>query len=373
MFSEQYQRFFPKTRLQDMAALEWTTTEGGMYKAAGILGGITGSGGDLIIIDDPFKDYADAHSPTMRANVWEWFWSTAYTRLSTGGAIVIIMTRWHVDDLVGRLLDPVRQQEIKDAGIHEDESWRVINLPALADPAIVHPDHLGRQEGEPLSPERIPLQALRAKRQVMGGYLWGAMFQGRPVRKGGNYCNPDNFHVINADQVPEGLLWMRYWDLATTEKQMASFTAGVAGALGPPPGQPEAEWDCLYLKDMITGQWEWPRARTRIVSTAEIEGILVGVEAVAGFKTAYQNLREELPPDVASQDFGAHKDKLTRALPWFALSEKPHQKVYLVNGDWVVGFKAQVEAFPAADFDDQVDAVSGVYNMLKNGRVVLVA
>lgn len=378
-----YQHAFPGTRLnpKDAGADEWSTTKGGIYKAVGIGGSLTGHGAQLLIVDDPFANFEEAHSPTTRESVWQWFWSTAYTRLSSDGAMIIIMTRWHQDDLVGRLQDPKRIQELKDAGIEDNEEWRLVNLPALAHDN----DPMGRATGDALFPEKFPVNRLKAIRQVLGSYLWSAMYDGNPIPRGGNYVDASHFIVAGRDQVPAGLRWFRFWDLATSSKTMADFTAGVKGAFGPAPGAPDNwqenkdRWpsDYFYLADMIYGQWEWPRAREKIKSTAELERIFVGVEVVAGFKTGYANLREVMPADIALQDFGADRDKLTRALPWIALAEAQQGEkfghVVLVAGDWITAFKSQVEAFPAGAFDDMVDAVSGVYNMLKSGREIFVA
>lgn len=365
-----YQAVFPNTSLDplDKGAEEWSTTAGGIYKGVGIEGSLTGHGADLLIIDDPFKDHLEAHSKTTREAVWNWFLSVAYTRLSPTGAIVIIMTRWHTDDLVGRLMDPKRAAEIKEAGLQDEEKWEVVNFPAMA--KHDH-DELGRKEGEALYPEAYPTNRLKAIRQVLGSYLWAALYEGVPIPLGGNYINGGNFVIVNPDQVPVGLQWMRYWDLATDEKASADFTAGVAGALGPTPGVKDGPRDCLWLKMMIFGQWLWPKARTRIVEVATQERILVGVEAVSGFKTAYQNLREVLPNDIASQDYGVDRDKLTRALPWIAMTEV--KKVILVAGDWNMPFKVQCESFPGGSNDDMVDCVSGVHKMLTSGRKVFVA
>lgn len=374
--SSLYRTMFPDTAInpRDAGADEWATTKGGLYKATGIGGSLTGHGAELLIVDDPFKDFEEAHSPTMRENVWQWFLSTAYTRLSPKGAIVIIMTRWHQDDLVGRLLDTKRQQELRDAGV-EDEAWDVLNLPALAHDS----DPLGRAPGEALFPEMFPASRLSAIRITLGSYLWAALYDGNPIPKGGNYLNGEHFLIRNRDEIPKGMRWMRFWDLATSSKSVADYTAGVQGALGPAPGAPDnwqddrAKWplDYFYLRDMVFGQWEWPRAREKIKTTAELERVLVGVEAVSGFKTGYANLREVMSADVAMQDFGADKDKLTRALPWIAMTEA--RKTVLVAGDWIPSFKQQVEAFPTGANDDMVDAVSGVWNMLKSGRKILVS
>jgi hypothetical protein len=105
---------------------EWETREGGGVRAVGVGAGITGFGADLVIIDDPVKGHAQAESATSRENVWEWFNSDIYTRLEPNGAIILIQTRWHEDDLAGRLLREMREDD-------DAEQWEVIDLPALAE------------------------------------------------------------------------------------------------------------------------------------------------------------------------------------------------------------------------------------------------
>ena len=117
----------------------------GVYKSAGVGAGITGMGGDILIIDDVFKDRQEANSPTIRDKVYNWYTSTLYTRLAPGGGILIILTRWHVDDICGRLLK-------KDK---DDKRWEVIDYPAIA----IH-DEPHRKKGEALHPERYPLKEL---------------------------------------------------------------------------------------------------------------------------------------------------------------------------------------------------------------------
>lgn len=110
-------------------------------------GGITGMGGHIVIVDDPFKDRASADSPTIRQNVWDWYTSTLYTRLAPGGGILVINTRWHMADLSGRLLEA--------AARGEGDHWRVVNFPAIATEDEPH-----RKAGEALHPERYPLEQL---------------------------------------------------------------------------------------------------------------------------------------------------------------------------------------------------------------------
>jgi predicted phage terminase large subunit-like protein len=149
------------------AADDWSTTAGGGMSTAGVGGPMTGRGAHLLIIDDPVKNAEEALSATTRENHWDWWQSTASTRLEPGGVVIGIMTRWHEDDIFGRLL--------KGGG-----QIRRLTLPALAEPG----DVLGRQPGEALWPERYPVQRLEQMRRERSEYWWRAMFQQRPGKWG---------------------------------------------------------------------------------------------------------------------------------------------------------------------------------------------
>jgi predicted phage terminase large subunit-like protein len=137
---------------------------GGMV-AAGVGGPITGRGADLLIVDDPVKNAEQAVSETYRERAWEWWTSTAFTRLEPDAVAVIVQTRWHEDDLAGRIL---REQA--------DENWRVVSLPALAELG----DPLGRVPGEALWPERFPLARLKKIRAAMPAHWWESLYQQTP-------------------------------------------------------------------------------------------------------------------------------------------------------------------------------------------------
>lgn len=335
---------------------EWYLDNGiGGVKAVGVGGGITGFPADLILCDDLFSGWQDAHSPVIRQRVWEWFMADLMTRKSEGAPVIIIMTRWHPDDIVGRLLDPKWQEEMRMTG--GDAHWEVLNLRGLARAD----DPLGREPGTALFPEMKSADFVRSQMAVLGPYLASALYDGDPVAKGGNYIDPDDFQIISRDEVPAGLRWVRGWDLGATEakevlKNDPDYTFGIAGAHGP-GGE-------LYLRDGVFGQWAWPKARSHIVATARCEyGVEVGVEAVAGFKTAFANLKEVMPPNVMLTEVGVDADKVTRALPWAALAA--NKKVFVVAGEWVQEFKRQAQAFPGGTHDDGVDAVSVVHEMLR--------
>ena len=145
------------------AADHWETEEGGGMVTAGTGGPITGRGADLLIVDDPVKNAEEASSPTYRDRTWEWWQTTARSRLEPGGSIVIIMTRWHVDDLVGRLL------------AEASDNWDYIRLPALD------------SDGHALWPTRYDEQALLDTRRSVGEAAWQSMYMQQPSSVGGRY------------------------------------------------------------------------------------------------------------------------------------------------------------------------------------------
>ena len=159
-------RLSTDTRARD----RWLTASGGVYRAAGVGAGITGFGAHLIVIDDPVKSREEAESPGMREKVWDWYQNDLYTRRMKGGAIVIIQTRWHEDDLSGRLL-----VEMERGG----DQWHHLHLPAIND------------EGEALWPDEYPVEDLERTRLVVGPRAWQALYQGDPTPEDGNYFEAD--------------------------------------------------------------------------------------------------------------------------------------------------------------------------------------
>lgn len=180
--------FGVSVREDSAAANRWDIAgrSGGMV-TAGVGGPITGRGADLLLIDDPVKNAEEARSPTQRNKAWDWYLSTAYTRLEPGGAVVLIMTRWHADDLAGRVLKHARD----DGG----EPWRVRKLPAIAE----DDDQLGRAPGEALWPERWPLDQLEAIRRTQSAYWWGTLYQQNEIPEGGAEWPEDFFRGIFFD------------------------------------------------------------------------------------------------------------------------------------------------------------------------------
>lgn len=195
----QYKHVFPSFGLRKGGASKSRiqTTSGGMSVFVGRGGSITGRGGDFVILDDPIKDSMEANSPTLREQLWQWFTQVLMTRLMTASAsIVIVQTRWHEDDLIGRLTDPANPHYSPE----EAAKWKIINLPALAEDE----DPLGRKRGELLWPERFDMEFMEAQRRL-DPRGFSALYQGRPTAEDGDLFRRENIKYFNRKDLPEDM------------------------------------------------------------------------------------------------------------------------------------------------------------------------
>ena len=167
----EFGQVFPSVSLapDSQAANRMNTNHGGAYVAAGVGTAVTGRGAHIALIDDPFKDREEADSERRRELVWDWYRSTLYTRLMPGGAIVLIQTRWHEDDLAGRILE------------QEGDQWEVLELPAIND------------AGEALWPDWYPVEALNRIKATVGPREWSALYQQRPQPDEGTFFKREWF------------------------------------------------------------------------------------------------------------------------------------------------------------------------------------
>lgn len=165
---DSYHNIF-KTRLRadEQARGKWRTLEGGTYISTGVGGPITGRGADVLIIDDATKNREEADSEVIREKIWNWYISTAYTRLEKNGSVIVIATRWHLDDLIGRLLRA--EQEGGD-------EWVLVSFPAIATEDEEH-----RKKGEALWLTKYPVEALEGIKRNIGPYDWESLYQQSPV------------------------------------------------------------------------------------------------------------------------------------------------------------------------------------------------
>jgi predicted phage terminase large subunit-like protein len=318
---------------------------GGMV-TAGVGGPITGRGAHLLVIDDPLKNAEQASSPTIRDKQWDWWLSTARTRLEPGGVVIVVMTRWHEGDLGGKLL-----QAAREGGDPVTE----IRLPALAE----QNDRLGRKLGEALWPQRFSRTYLENTRESQGPYWFTSMYQGRPTPDEGGIFDRKDFRYfeIEGEEVvlrrPDGerKRWGVDWckkfqvvDLAASEAETADYT--VMSEIWVTP-----ENDML-INSVV-------RERVAVPDQPAFfkqhhAGCPVKFEVI-GYQTGIVQtmLREGFPAESVHPD----KDKVTRAGSAGALYRGG--KVYHRAGaSWLHDFEAELLAFPAGEHDDQVDTIA---------------
>ena len=325
----------------DKAAHRFRTDAGGEYFATGLGGGITGRRADLVLIDDPIKSHAEADSAAQRDAVWDWYRSELITRLKPRGRIVLIMTRWHVDDLGGRLL----------AG---DDGWTVLRLPALAEDG----DPLGRQPGEALWPAWESREALLRKQAAVGPRVWQALYQQAPVTHVGAIFRVGRIDMVDA--APAGLTTVRAWDLAATaagEGRDPDWTVGLK--LG------RDGMGRLFVLDVLRLRGGPHDVAQAIVATAHRDGraVPVGLPQDPGQagKQQISWLTGLLAGHrvVASPETGS---KLLRAGPVAAQAEAGN--LALLRAGWNEILLEELRDFPQGRKDDQVDALARAFALL---------
>jgi predicted phage terminase large subunit-like protein len=322
------------------AAHRFRTSAGGEYFATGIHGPVTGRRADLVLIDDPIKSRAEADSALARDHLWEWYRNELLTRLKPGGRIVLVMTRWHVDDLGGRLL----------AG---DDPWQVLRLPARAEAN----DPLGRKPGAPLWPEWEGTDALDRKRIAVGGRVWNALYQQAPQADEGHLFQVGRIAI--ADAVPPDARMVRAWDLAASEGGSGDPDWTVGLKLAALPDGHMAVVDVLRLR---AGPLD---VAETILRTAQRDGagVPVGLPQDPGQagkqQVAWLTQRLAGFRVVASPETGA---KQSRALPVAALAEAG--RLHLLRAAWNQTLLNELAEFPHGRKDDQVDALARAHTML---------
>lgn len=332
------------------AASRWDIAghEGGMV-TAGVRGPITGKGANVAIIDDPVKNDQEAMSPIYREGAWDWYRATFSTRLQDEGAIVLVMTRWHVDDLAERLL---KKQE--EGG----EKWETVNLPALAE----SDDPLGRGPGEPLCPELFTRGTLEAIKDRLGSFWWSALYQQSPINREGGMFQRGWFEIV--EQAPSRMRRVRYWDLAATEPKKGSDPDWTVGALV------GAKDGIYYICDMRRTRSTPKAVEDLIKQTAELDGRDIDIwmeqePGSSGVNTIDHYARRVLK-GFSFRGRRATGPKALRANPVSAAAEAGNVK--LVRGAWNADFLDEVEVFPNGAHDDQADAVSGGFEALTKPR-----
>jgi predicted phage terminase large subunit-like protein len=345
-----YKNVFEKSRLdKDSQSVEsWQTTQGGGYVAAGVGGGITGKGAHVMVIDDPVKNREDAESENNREATWDWYTSTAYTRLSPGGGILVILTRWHDDDLAGKLL---RQAE------EGADQWEVIKYPALAEE-----DEKFRKVGESLHPERYNVDALEQIRKAIGPRDWSALYQQNPVSDEGDYFSRDMIRYFEYDEIDNSQLnYYCAWDLAIGQRDRNDYSVGIVVGVD--------EYDNLFVVDVVRGKYDGFELVEQILDLYEtwrpgIVGIERGHIEMALGPFLQKRTRERGLNEAYFKDLKVGKrDKEARAR---AIQGRMQQGMVYFPKDavWTGPMVAELLRFPNGTHDDQVDALAWIGLMM---------
>ncbi|MCX6156201.1 MAG: phage terminase large subunit [Candidatus Kapabacteria bacterium] len=333
--------------------------DGGM-DSVGVGGAITGKGADLLIIDDPVKNYKEANSQTHRDNIWEWFISTAYTRIEPDGAIIIVMTRWHDDDLCGRLLNK-SYEDIKD-------KWEFLCLPAIAE----LDDPLERNAGDALWKRRFNLKKLLSIKNQLGNYWFSALYQQRPSPMGGGifkrsffkYYSDDNefYYLYHLNLTKIDSIKFRKsecsiyasMDLAVTQNQTSDYTVIILFAV--------TKMRDVLILDIIRDRFQGADHLNLLKRVYErFKPSIIGIESTQYQVTLVQSaLREGLPVKKLKPD----ADKVTRALAMQARVEAG--TVYFKSeAAWLNEFEQELLMFPNVKHDDQTDAFSYIAKLIE--------
>ncbi|MFH1052708.1 MAG: phage terminase large subunit [bacterium] len=345
---------------------------GGMdFVGAG--GAITGKGADLLIIDDPIKNSAEAASLNMREVLWDWFNSTAMTRLESDGVVVVVMTRWHEDDLCGRIIanntiitpDDYFKKNISLL----DDSWILAKLPAIA----TEGDCIGRSPGEALWSSRFPIKNLKNAEKRMGSYLFSALYQQSPSPASGNiyqrkhfryFTENDEFYFLEAmgqDYDTKKTIAKQYCstfivvDLAVTLKQSSDFTVLLVFKTTP-------QNDILVV-DIERQKCEGANHKNIIKRMNDKwTPLMIGIESNQYQTALIQELQKE---GFSIKSLRADKEKKIRALPMQARLEAG-TVFFPLKASWLHDFEEELLMFPNATHDDQVDAFAYISYMVSD-------
>ena len=327
----------------------WVFEDGGMF-TAGVGGPFIGKGFDLLIVDDPFKNAKEASSRSMRDTIWEWFVSGPITRLEPGGVIIVIQSRWHEDDLIGRIK---AKQAAGETGIN----WRVLTLPAIAG----EDDPIGRAPGEALFPERYPTEKLLAIKKTIGEYWFSALYQQRPQPAEGGLFKRQSFRYFGTDgeivtlHREHGTV-DRYalrdcWTFQTVDPTASAKTSADYFVVMTFKVTPKND---LLVWDVYRDQAEGADQKGIIQRLYAHHGnpSLVGIETKSMGLTLYQEVRNMGLPIYTLK---ADADKYSRALPVSARADA--NTVFFRSGaPWLDAFEEELLTFPKGSHDDQVDA-----------------
>lgn len=336
--SSAYKRIFPNTELIRDKSEECITSANGGIKAVGVTGGLTGNTVDVAIIDDPVKDDIEASSTTYRERVYQWYLKVLETRLHNDSKVILIMTRWHEDDLAGRLLENQRHK------------WQVISIPAVCEDLSNEIDP--RQIGEALWPQRHNIGKLNDLR-ALSEVLFASLYQQRPSPAEGNKVKREWWQYCHEKELPNGLNWDLWIDGAYTKQTENDPTGLMVAAY-------YKATNTLYVKNAHDAHMEMPELLRFVAEYADLHGMGYKSAAYLEPKASGKSLKQMLlkVTDINAAEISNHlvsegkEARIQVAAPKIASG-----RVCLVRGTWNDKFVTQICTFPNAVHDEYVDLI----------------
>ena len=352
--SDEYQDLFPDTRIADdqKAAGKWSTGAGGQYYAAGVGGALAGRGADLFVIDDPHSEQ-DVKSNSRLAfdTAWSWFQTGPLQRLMPGGAIIVIMTRWSLLDLTGRLID----YQIKNP---EAIPWEIVELPA-----ILNQDE---ETEKSLWPEQWPLESLKKTRASIDPRYWNAQYMQQPTSEASAIVARRHWRIWEHDDPPKCEYIIQSWDTAFEAKTTADYSA--CTTWGVFYNEEENDSPQVILLDAFKDRMAFPELKqVALKHYKEWEPDAFVVEKKAAGAPLIQVLRAM---GIPVQEFSPSRgnDKIVRVNAIADLFTSG--KVWAPDTRWAREVIEELAAFPVGEHDDYVDTTSQALLRFRQGGFI---
>ena len=352
--SEEYQELFPNTTLaaDQKASGKWSTNAGGQYYAAGVGGALAGRGADLFVIDDPHSEQdVKANSRLAFDTAWNWFQTGPLQRLMPNGAIIVIMTRWSLIDLTGKLIDYQTRNP-------EADPWEIVELPAILNE--------GTEKEKSLWPEQWPLDSLKAKKAGMDPRFWNAQYMQQPISEGSAIIARRHWRIWPNDNPPQCEYVIQSWDTAFEAKTTADYSA--CTTWGVFYNEEEDNTPQLILLDAFKDRMAFPELKQvalRHYKDWEPDAFIV--EKKAAGAPLIQELRAM---GIPVQEFSPSRgnDKIVRVNAIADLFTSG--KVWAPDTRWAREVIEEVAAFPVGEHDDFVDTTSQALLRFRQGGFI---
>jgi len=352
----EYSQIFPETKIAGMEGTKSSDARknneefeivdfNGSYRSAGVGGGITGAGMTLGIIDDYCKNAEEAESETYREKAWEWYTSTFFTRMEGNSRVLITATRWHEDDLIGRVLES-----------EHGKNWKVVKLKAIREDDD-NPDD-PREPGQALWPDKYPENKLNEIKTAVGSRVFTSLYQQEPTAAGGTIFKREWFRFY--DELPKARILRRVqsWDFASKKKEENDFTVCTSWN----------QYDTgYYLVSFWMEKVAYPEAKKQVsIEASDFKPHNILIEDASAGQQILQELSGPMLPLKAIHPLN---DKVLRANQASPVFES--RNVYFPINEWIKKVCDQLCGFPNAKYDDIVDSISQFINWARENPTTI--